>query len=190
MKKILLILFTSSLLSGNLIAQEFRGLDKSPMDRAYLPDDFAHDRKFAPERKLGESALIKVVYSRPQKKEREVFGGMVKYGEVWRLGANEATEIKIYRDLEFAGKLLKKGRYAMFAIPEEKEWTLIFNADLDEWGHYSYNKEKDVLRVKATVRQNENAVEAMAIQFEDLSNGKAVMRIAWDKVIAEMTIKY
>ena len=190
MKKILLILFIGCLISTHLIAQEFRGLDKSPMDRAYLPDNFAHDRKFAPERKLGESALIKVVYSRPQKKGREVFGGMVKYGEVWRLGANEATEIKIYQDIEVGGQSLKKGRYAMFAIPGEKEWTIIFNTDLDEWGHYSYNEANDVLRVKATVSKNENVVEAMTIQFEDLKNGKAVMRVAWDTVIAELAINY
>jgi len=190
MKKILLILFIGCLISTHLIAQEFRGLDKSPMDRAYLPDNFAHDRKFAPERKLGESPLIKVVYSRPQKKGREVFGGMVKYGEVWRLGANEATEIKIYQDIEVGGQSLKKGRYAMFAIPGEKEWTIIFNTDLDEWGHYSYNEANDVLRVKATVSKNENVVEAMTIQFEDLKNGKAVMRVAWDTVIAELAINY
>lgn len=171
-------------------AQDFRGLDKSPMDRSYLPDNFAHDRKFAPERKLGESAIIKVVYSRPQKKGREVFGGMVKYGKVWRLGANESTEIMIYQDIEVGGKTLKKGSYAMFAIPAEKDWTIIFNSDLNEWGHYSYDESHDVLRVKAIVMQVGETIEAFSIQFEDLGSNQAVMRIGWDKTVAELPLSY
>ena len=78
----------------------------------------------------------------------------------------------------------------MFAIPGEKEWTIIFNADLDEWGHYSYKQEHDVLRVKAVVKSNDIIVEAMSIQFEDLNDEKAVMRIAWDTTIAELPIIY
>ena len=190
MKKTLTIIAFFTLVTSSIWAQEFRGFDKSPMDIAYLPDNFAHDRKFAPERKLGNSALIRVVYSRPQKKGRVVFGGMVKYDEVWRLGANEATEIKIYQDLEVGGKTLKKGTYAMFAIPAENEWTIIFNTDLDEWGSYSYQEDKDVLRVKASLKSNDSIVEAMTIQFEDLTDGKAVMRIAWDTTIVELAISY
>ncbi len=170
-------------------AQEYRGLDKSPMDMAYLPDNFAHDRKFAPERNLGESAFIKVIYSRPQKKGREVFGGMVKYDEVWRLGANETTEMKVYQDIKIGGKTLVKGTYVVFAIPTASEWTIIFNSDLDEWGHYSYKEEHDVLRVKAPVKSNDVIVEAFTIQFEDSANGKAKMIFAWDTVIAELPIE-
>ena len=190
MKKPLAILILLILVTAGSWAQEFRGIDKSPMDMAYLPDNFAHDRKFAPERELGNSAMIRVVYSRPQKKGREVFGGMIKYGEVWRLGANEATEIRIYQDINLDGKTLKKGTYAMFAIPGEKEWTIIFNADLDEWGAYSYKEENDVLRVKASVKSNDVIVEAFSIQFEELTDGKAVMRMAWDAVIIELPISY
>ena len=92
MKKILTIIVLLTFVASGGWAQEFRGLDKSPLDMAYLPDNYAHDRKFAPERKLGTSAFIKVVYSRPQKKGREVFDVMVKYDELWRLGANETTD--------------------------------------------------------------------------------------------------
>ena len=184
-------IFAILMLAANISwAQDFRGLDKSPMDRSYLPDNFAHDRKFAPEKTLGESATIKVVYSRPQKKGREVFGGMVKYDKIWRLGANEATEITIYQDIEVAGKTLKKGTYAMFAIPTEKDWTIIFNSDLDEWGHYSYDESNDVLRVNAKVIHVEEVIEAFSIQFTDLGKNEAVMRIGWDKTVAELPIKY
>jgi Protein of unknown function (DUF2911) len=190
MIRTLAIIGLITLLISNSWAQEFHGLDGSPMDRADFPDNFAHDRKFAPDRKLPESNMIKVIYSRPQKKGRQVFGNLVKYNEVWRLGANETTEIKIYENIEIGGKILKKGSYAMYAIPTEKKWTIIFNDDLDEWGHYSYNQGHDVLRVKASVKTNKNVVEAMAIQFEDLKDGKGVMKIAWDTVIAEMYFNY
>jgi hypothetical protein len=118
-----------------------------------------------------------------------VFGGMVKYDEVWRLGANETTEMKVYQDIKIGRKTLIKGSYAVFAIPTANEWTIIFNADLDEWGHYSYQEEHDVLRVKASVKSNDVSVEAFTIQFEDSANGKAKMIFAWDTVLAELPIE-
>jgi hypothetical protein len=189
MKKNLIILLLLTLVTSGVWAQVFRGLDKSPMDMAYLPDNFAHDRKFAPERNLGQSAYIRIIYSRPQKKGREVFGGMVKYNEVWRLGANETTEMKVYQDIKIGGKTLIKGTYAVFAIPTVNEWTIIFNNVLDEWGHYSYKEEHDVLRVKAFLKSNDIIVEAFSIQFEDSGNGKAKMMFGWDTVIAELPIE-
>ncbi|MEH6746822.1 MAG: DUF2911 domain-containing protein [Maribacter arcticus] len=190
MKQIIAVFALFSLISINVVAQEFRGLDKSPLDRAYLPDNFAHDRKFAPERILGESPILKVDYSRPQKNNREVFGGMVKYNEIWRLGANEATEIKVYKDIKVEGKLLKKGTYSMFAIPTQDYWTIIFSSDLDYWGHYSYNKDHDVLRVETPVIHSKKLVEEFSIQFEDLEEGKAVMYIAWDMIGVELPVSY
>ena len=107
------------LFSNAAISQSFRTPDKSPVDIAYLPDNFAHDRKFAPERNLPSSAVIKVIYGRPQMKGREVFGSLVPYGEVWRTGANEAAEITIFQDVKIGGKKLKAGSYAMFSIPNK-----------------------------------------------------------------------
>lgn len=190
MKKNIAICALFSLVAFSSFAQEFRGLDKSPMDRAYLPDNYAHDRKFAPERKLGESAILKVDYSRPQKKGRVVFGGMVSYNELWRLGANEATEIKVYKDIRIGGKSLNMGTYSMFAIPTKDNWTIIFSSDLDCWGQYSYNKEHDVLRLETPVIANKDIVEELSIQFEDLDEGKAVMYIAWDMIRVELAVSY
>ena len=189
MKNLLFIIIIVTSISSTTWAQEFRSLDKSPLDNAYLPDNFAHDRKFAPERNLGKSAFIRVTYSRPQKKDRVVFGGMVKYDELWRLGANEATEMKVYQDIKIGGKNLSAGTYAVFAIPNKDEWTIIFNSDLDEWGHYSYKEANDVLRVVAKVKATDVVIEAFSIQFEDLNDGKAIMRIGWDKTIAELPIE-
>lgn len=190
MIKIISVFIVFSLIAFNGQSQNFRGLDESPLDRSYLPDHFAHDRKFAPERNLGETAIIRVDYSRPQKKGRKVFGNIVKYNEVWRLGANEATEIKIYKDINIGGKSLQAGTYAMFAIPREKSWTIIFNSDLDEWGHYSYDQAQDVLRIETPVLETNAPVEVFSMQFEDLEEGKATMHIAWDMTKVEIPVSY
>ncbi len=147
------------LLSNTSYAQNFRGLDKSPMDMAYFPDNFAHDRK------PGEKAIIRVTYSRPQKNGREVMGKLIPYGKVWRAGANEAAEIKFYQDVELGGKQVKAGSYSLFTLPAEKEWTIILSSDLDYWGAYSYNDKNDILRVTAPVSQLDNVVENFTVQF-------------------------
>jgi len=164
-------------------AQKFRGTDKSPMDMAYYPDNFAHDRK------PGESASIKVIYSRPQKKEREIFGKLIPYDKVWRTGANEATEIKFYQDAEFGGKKVKAGSYSLFTIPGAKEWTIILNTDLDYWGAYRYNAKNDIVRVVAPVTELTEAVENFTIQFENKRDKLGVMKLAWDKTVVEVSFK-
>jgi hypothetical protein len=187
MKKKLLILalLFCSILGVN--AQKFKGLDKSPMDMAYYPDEFAHDRKFAPQ-KVGDKAYIRLTYSRPAKKERVVFGKLVPYGKVWRVGADEATEIKFYEDVTIQGKALKAGVYSLFIIPNEKEWTIIFNTDLDVWGAYSYNEAKDVLRATVSPQKLDVAVENLTINFGKGNDKEALMNVAWDNVMVSLPI--
>jgi len=172
-------------------AQKLRGLDKSPMDMAYYPDDFAHDRKFAPA-KVGDTVFARVTYSRPAKKEREVFGKLIPYGKVWRVGANEATEIKLFTDATIQGKKLKAGVYSFYAIPNETEWTLIFSTDLDQWGAYSYKPELDVLRVTAPVKKSEELVENLSIQFKKAGDNvkESIMMIAWDNALIEVPVTF
>jgi hypothetical protein len=180
MKKLLMPLLSIMLFSTACIAQEFAGLDKSPMDMAYYPNNFAHDRK------AGEQAVIRVIYSRPQKNGREIFGKTVPLGKVWRTGANEASEIKFYKDVEFAGKKVKAGTYSLFTIPGEKEWTIILNSDMDYWGAYSYNEKKDVLRVTAPVSPLESVIENFTIQFDSKASNQGVMKLVWDKTMAQV----
>lgn len=175
---ILLILF--SIVS---VAQDFTGPDKSPMDMAYYPDNFAHDRK------PGDKAIVRVTYSRPQKDGREIFGKLIPYDKVWRTGANEANEIKFYRDIELGGKKVKAGSYALFTIPGEKEWTIILNSDLDYWGAYSYNDKNDILRITAPAMGLKNTVDSFTIQFESRGEKQGVMKLAWDKTVVEVPFK-
>lgn len=157
--------------------QKIAALDKSPMDRAYFPDNFAHDRK------AGDKAIIRVIYSRPAKGDRQVFGKLVPYGKVWRTGANEATEIKFYQDVELAGKKVKEGTYSLFTIPGEKEWTIILSSDVDYWGAYSYNEKNDVVRFTAPVTETTTPVDNFTIQFD-----KSSMKFLWDKTVVEVPI--
>ncbi len=165
-------------------AQSFRKPDKSPMDMAYFPDHFAHDRKD------DEKAIIRVTYSRPAKGDREVFGKLVPYDKVWRTGANESAEIKFYQDVDLNGQKVKAGSYSLFTIPGEKEWTIILNSDLDYWGAYKYNEKHDVLRVKGTVTALPESLENFSIQFESKGDKKGVMKLGWDKTAAEVPFSY
>ncbi len=153
---------------------QFSKPSKSPHDIAYFrPGDKDHDGK----------PLLKVTYGRPQKNDRVIFGKLVPFGELWRLGANYATEIKFYNDLLFAGDTIKAGTYTMFAIPDEESWTIILNSELDQWGTFSYNSKKDVHRVVVPVHHTSTVIDSFSIGFTN-----AAMLIAWDKTIAEIPI--
>ncbi len=192
MKKTIILLCLLSLLYVDIKAQKLRGTDKSPMDMAYYPDNFAHDRKFAPKLIGDMPAIVRVTYSRPAKKEREVFGTkIVPYGEVWRLGANESAEIKFYQDVTIQGKKVKAGTYSLFVIPTATEWTIILNKDLDFWGAYSYNKDNDILRVNVPVKKTDEVIENFSIQCVKGSNDKeTTMKMAWDTTLVEVPIGF
>ena len=147
------------LLSFNAEAQEFKGLDKSPMDAAAFPTSYKDANK-----------LIKVVYSRPQLNGRDM-NTLAKPGEVWRLGANEAAELHVYTDMTLGGKKLGEGTYTMYAIPGEKEWTVIVSEDLNVWGSYFYKEENDVARIKVPVTEGSDSLEAFSMAFEPSDDG-------------------
>ncbi|MEA1785763.1 DUF2911 domain-containing protein [Arenibacter sp. GZD96] len=191
MKKYVSFIVLSVFVGAMLNAQELRGLDKSPMDMAYFPDDYAHDRRFAPEKLTLNEAYIRVIYSRPAKKDRTVFGELVPYDKVWRTGANEAPEIKFYKDITLNGKKVKAGSYALLSIPNKDSWTIILSKDVDQWGHYSYDENKDVIRVKATVSRLTSPVEDFTIQFYGEKGAKAgEMWLAWDETLVTLPFSF
>ena len=164
--------------------QKFPPLDKSPMDVSYYPVNYPilkiQDRATEP-------LLARVVYSRPQKSGRTVFGELVEYGKIWRLGANEATEIEFYKDVKIGGKKVKKGRYSIYAIVTPEKWTLILNTDTDTWGAFKYDAKKDVARIDVPVQKNTEVLEAFAMNFEK-TNGNFNLVAGWDDVIIRMPI--
>lgn len=176
--------------TGSVAAQtpEFPPLDKSPLDISYFPSRAAF-RFFAKseEDRKADEPIIKVIYSRPQKKGRDIFGALEAYGSVWRAGANENTEIRFFKDAKIGDNEVPAGIYSMFVIPEEDKWTLILNKDLDAWGAYSYLEENDLLRFEVMTEKSSKTIEEFSIMFEASEEG-AVMIMGWDKTYVRVPI--
>ena len=172
--------------SANAATVKLPQLDKSPMDMAYYPANYP---VLKIQDKATEPLVARVIYSRPQKEGRVIFGELVEYGSVWRLGANEATEIELYKDVKIKDKKLAKGRYSLFAIPTEKAWTIVFNKDTDTWGAFKYDDKKDVLRIDVLLQKFTTIAESFSILFSKSSSG-ADMTIAWDNVMATVPLSF
>lgn len=133
------------------------------------------------------TATVTVTYGRPAVKGREVFGGLEEYGAVWRAGANEATVFAVTDDVTIEGQPLPAGVYGFFAIPNEDEWTLIFNNQAAQWGAFDYDESQDALRV--TVQPEEGPQqEWLQYSFEDLTGTSARAVLHWDTVRVPFTI--
>jgi Protein of unknown function (DUF2911) len=137
-----------------------------------------------------KETYLKITYSQPHKKERIIFGKLVPYGQVWRTGANEATEITITRDILINNSPLKAGTYSLFTIPEKDSWTIIFNNDLGLWGSYNYNPKMDVVRFTVPVQLMQGAVYEPFTIMIDQKNDKADIILAWDAVQVRIPIQF
>ena len=177
------ILLTVVTLSLNAQSR-YNAIDKSPMDASYYPVNYPILKI---QDKATEPLVARVIYSRPQKSGRVVFGELVEYGKVWRMGANEATEIDFYKDVKVKGKKVKKGRYTLYALVYPDRWTIILNSETDTWGAFKYDPKKDVARVDVPVSRNNEQVESMAIQFEKEGTGFNLV-VAWDDVLVKMPL--
>ncbi len=153
-------------LTFNLSAQEFPGVDKSPMDVASFPTSYKESNK-----------LIKIAYSRPMLNGRSL-ETLAPNGKVWRTGANEAAELTLYVDMMFGSTKVKAGTYTFYAIPGEKEWTGIISKDLNVWGSYFYKEENDVARLTVPSKVVDDSLEAFSIVFEPSDNG-VHMHMGW-----------
>ncbi len=136
-----------------------------------------------------KDTYLKIVYGQPQKKGRDIFGQVVPFGQVWRTGANEATEMTLTRDIRINNLDLKSGTYSIFTIPEKDSWTFIVNADIGLWGSYNYNPKTDVLRFAVPVMAIPDPQEAFTIQL-DQKNDKADLILAWDKTKVTIPIQF
>jgi len=161
-------------------------VDKSPMDMSYYPSNYPILKI---QDKVTEPLSIRLIYSRPQKNGRDVFGGLVEYGQVWRLGANEATEIEFFKDVKIGANKVKKGRYTLYAIPNEDKWTMILNRETDTWGAFKYDQKKDVLRLDVKPEKQNDVTESYSMYFEKSDTG-ATLFIVWDNIKATLPIGF
>lgn len=127
---------------------------------------------------------ITVDYSQPSKRGREIFGGLEKFGKVWRTGANETSWIEISDNVLIEGEKLPAGKYGLYTIPGESEWVIIFNKKWDGWGAYEYNEDEDVLRITVPSESLEEVVEKFTIDIGDAGE----VSMAWDRTIVKFDI--
>lgn len=153
-------------------------IDKSPLDISYYPNEYP---VLKIKDKVTEPLAARVVYSRPRREGRNIFGTLVEYGKIWRLGANEATEIEFYKNVSVSGKKVPKGRYTLYAIVNENTWTFIINKETDTWGSFKYNPAKDVVRVEVPVAKLTEPVESLSMFFEKAA-ATVKLVVEWDNV--------
>ncbi len=158
-------------------------VDVSPMDMSYFPADY-------PKLKMSKATTAlpraRVVYSRPHLQGRKLFHDVLKYGEPWRLGANEATELDLYTDVSIQGKKIKAGRYILYCIPELEKWTIVLNSNIDSWG-LQPDPSKDIARFIIPVNQTSNSFEFFTMIFQQTPGGTELL-MAWDNVEAKLPI--
>jgi len=131
---------------------------------------------------------IEIKYSRPSAKGRVIFGGLVPWGELWRTGANAATTIRFSTDVKLAGQPVPAGTYALFTIPDAKEWTVVLNTVAEQSGTYEYDQSKDLLRVKVKPVALPAPVETFRIAVDELRGGSALLTLAWEKTAVPVPI--
>lgn len=156
---------------------------------------------------------VTITYSRPGVKGRKIWGDalpeqkaegaatlddqnirpkeavIVPYGHVWRTGANEATQFVVTDDVLINGQPLKAGTYSLHTLPTRDEWTIIFNSDAGQWGSFSYDEKKDVLRVKAKPQMVADNQEWLMYSFDPVSDNSAQVNIRWEKVRVPFTVE-
>ena len=126
---------------------------------------------------------IVVDYHQPSARGRDIMGGLVPYGKVWRTGANNATTISFSEDVKVGGEELAAGTYSLFTIPGEDEWTIIFNSQTEIWGT-QYSDDADVLRVDVSSAGTDEMVETFEISVTD--SGVA---LAWENTVVEIPVE-
>lgn len=191
MKKVKAILFTFLLSASVGIAQEFSPMDKSPADIEYFPTNAAK-RHFAGS-EVKQAALapkIKIVYSRPSKKDRTIFGELVAYNKPWRAGANEAPDVLLYEDITWGDTPVKAGRYSLFIIPTEDNWTVVLSTQLDTWGSYTYDEKQNIASITVPTQESKAEIEEFSIVLYEKANNVAHLKMGWDKTIVEVPITF
>lgn len=176
---------TSFLKKGDNRINPWAQVDVSPMDMAYFPADYpklkmAHQTKQPP--------LARVIYSRPHLQGRHIFQEVLKHDEPWRLGANEATELELFKPATINGKKIKEGRYILYCIPHKEKWTVVLNSNIYSWG-LQQDAADDIARFEVPVTKSENSLEFYTMVFEKTNSG-ANLLMAWDDAEIRLPLSF
>jgi hypothetical protein len=130
-----------------------------------------------------------VTYGRPSLRGRKLLGtDNIPNGKVWRMGANEVTTLELSEDMILEGKPLAKGKYALVAIPDVNEWTIVINSVANQWGVYQYKESKDVMRFKVKAEKLNPSVETLSLVFEDINPSSASLVFRWENTQFKIAI--
>ena len=136
------------------------------------------------------SGEITIHYSRPLSRGRKVFGGLVPFDSLWRTGASGASTIHLTEEMILGDKTISTGKYALFTIPGEKEWTIIINADTTLHGAFGYDSKKDIHRFKVKPLKSEKFFEAFTMELNEItSRGDGYLSLAWENTIVKIPVK-
>ncbi len=160
-------------------------VDVSPMDMAYYPVDYS---KLKMADSISTPPVMRIIYSRPHKAGRVIFGKLQQYGEPWRLGANEASEIDFYQTVKIQNTTIAPGRYIIYCIPYPDRWEIILNSDIDVWGLH-IDPKKDLYKFQIPIKEAVAETEFFTMLFEKTSTG-ADLVMAWDTTEARLPIKF
>jgi Protein of unknown function (DUF2911) len=160
-------------------------VDVSPMDMSYYPVEYT---KLKMAKQASQPPVARVIYSRPHLQGRKLFNAVLKYGEYWRLGANEASEIEFFRDVTIQTKKIKAGRYVLYCVPESATWKIVLSSNIDSWG-LQQDSTKEVQRFEIPVTHNNPSLEYFTMLFAKTTTG-AELIIAWDDVVAKLPIVF
>ena len=132
---------------------------------------------------------ITVDYGRPGVKGRKIFGDLVPFGKVWRLGANSSTKITFEQSVNFGGKSVSAGTYGLFVIPTEKEWKVILNKDSQQWGAYTFDEKLNVVDVTVPVQKLAEKQEWFVIELNPVDENAVNLVMKWDFTKVELPLK-
>jgi hypothetical protein len=132
---------------------------------------------------------VEIVYSRPGVKDRKIFGGLVQYGELWRTGANSATKITFSDKVKIGGMALDAGSYALFTIPGEEEWVVIFNTRANQSGTGQYKREEDAIRLNIKPIMHGHIHETFTISIDDVRNTSATINLIWENTQVKIPLE-
>ena len=132
---------------------------------------------------------ITVDYGRPGVKGRKIFGDLVPFGKVWRVGANSSTKITFEQSVNFGGKSVSAGTYGLFVIPTEKEWKVILNKDSQQWGAYTFDEKLNVVDVTLPVQKLAEKQEWFEIELNPVDENALNLVMKWDFTKVELPLK-
>ena len=176
---------TTAMTNEMPVNSAYSGVDISPMDMCYYPADYP---KLKMTKSITSPPLARVIYSRPHLQRRQLFQGILQYGQPWRMGANEATELQLFRPARIQDKTIAAGRYSLYCIPQSDKWTIVINSNIDTWG-LQQDSAMDVARFDTPVNQLPWRLEYFSMVFEKTATG-AELLIAWDNIETRLPFRF